>query len=117
MSTEAVLNHHGEAFAAGDLHGTMEDYTDDSVLILPDVTLRGLDSIRAAFAEFFGGLFKPGSYEFTRDRVEIVGDVAYIVWHSSNQGAEVTLGTDTFVVRDGKIAVQTFAARIEEKEA
>jgi hypothetical protein len=49
------------------------------------------------------------------DRTEVVGEIAYIVWHSVNQGADVTLGTDTFVIRDGKIAVQTFAARIEEK--
>ena len=33
------------------------------------------------------------------------GDVAYIVWRSVNEGVEVTLGTDTLVVRDGKIAV------------
>ena len=115
MSTESVLNHHGQTFAAGDLDGIMEDYTEDSVLIAPDGTLTGLDSIRGAFAGFFEGLFKPGSYEFTMDRVEIVGDVGYIVWHSVNQGAEVTLGTDTFVLRDGKIAVQTFAAKIEER--
>jgi hypothetical protein len=49
------------------------------------------------------------------DCVEVVGEVAYIVWHSVSQGAEVTLGTDTFVVKDGKIAVQTFAARVEER--
>jgi hypothetical protein len=29
--------------------------------------------------------------------------------------ADVRLGTDTFVVRDGKIAVQTFAALIETR--
>ncbi len=77
--------------------------------------MTGLDDIRAAFAGFYSGLFKPGTYEFTMDRTEVVGDVAYIVWHSVNEGAEVTLGTDTFVVRDGKIAVQTFAAKIEER--
>ena len=49
------------------------------------------------------------------DRMEIEGDVAYIAWHSANHGADVTLGTDTFVVRDGKIAVQTFAANMVEK--
>jgi hypothetical protein len=32
-----------------------------------------------------------------------------------NQGAEVTPGTDTLVLKDGKIAVQTFAARVEER--
>ena len=59
----------------------------------------------------FSGLFKPGTYDFTMDRTE----VAYIVWHSVNQGADVKLGTDTFVIRDGKIVLQTFAGRIEEK--
>ncbi len=115
MSTETVLHHHLEAFAAGDVDETMEDYTDESVLIIPDATLTGRDEIRAAFTEFYSGLFRPGTYEFTMDRIEAVRDIAYIVWHSINEGAEVTLGTDTFVIRDGKIVVQTFAARIEER--
>ena len=115
MSTQAVLDHHLASFAAGDVDATMEDYTDDSVLVLPDATLTGRGTIRAAFTDFYDGLFRPGTYEFTMDRVEVVGDVAYVLWHSANQGADVALGTDTFVIRDGKIAVQTFAALIEER--
>ncbi len=115
MSTEEVLNHHLGSFAAGDVDATMEDYTDESVLILPDATLTGRNTIRAAFTDFYDGLFKPGTYAFTLDRLEISGDVGYILWHSTNVGAEVKLGTDTFVIRDGKIAVQTFAALIEEE--
>ena len=115
MSTEAVLNHHLQAFVAGDVDETMRDYTEDSVLIGPDKTLEGLDSIRTAYSNGFSGLFKPGTYDFTMDRTEVVGEVAYIVWHSVNQDADVKLGTDTFVIRDGKIAVQVFAGRIEEK--
>jgi hypothetical protein len=68
---------------------------------------------RAAYSGFFDGLFKPGSYDFTMDRPEVVGEVAYMVWHSVTKGADVRLGTDTFVVCDGKITVQTFAARVE----
>jgi ketosteroid isomerase-like protein len=112
MSTEDVLNHHLSSFGAGDVDQTMEDFTDDSVMILPDATLRGMDSIHAAFTDFYGGLFKPGTYEFTMDQLEVAGDIAYVLWHSVNEGAEVTLGTATFLVRDGKIAVQTFAALI-----
>ena len=115
MSTEEVLNHHLASFGAGDVDETMEDFTDDSVMILPDATLRGMDSIRAAFTDFYNGLFKPGTYDFTMDRLEVSGDIAYVLWHSVNEGAEVTLGTDTFLVRDGKIAIQTFAAMIEER--
>lgn len=115
MSTQDVLNHHLEAFAAGSVDEVMKDYTEDSVLIIPDATLSGLDSIRAAFSGFFSGLFKPGTYDFTLDKSEVSADVAYIVWHSSNQGADVLLGTDTLLVREGKISVQTFAAHIQEK--
>lgn len=115
MSTEEVLHHHLQAFSSGDVDETMKDYTEASILMLPDATLKGLDSIRAAFSGFFSGLFKPKTYEFTMDRTEVVGEIAYIVWHSVNQGADVTLGTDTFWVRGGKIAVQTFAGKIEKK--
>ena len=114
--TEAVLDHHLKAFSDGDVDQIMKDYSEDSVVILPEATLKGLDAIRTAFSEFFSGLFKPGTYEFTLDRTEVIGEVAYIVWHSVNQGVDVTLGTDTFLVRDGKITIQTFAGKIEEKE-
>ena len=115
MSTQEVLNHHLEAFSAGSVDEVMKDYTEESVLIIPDATLTGLDSIRAAFSGFFEGLFKPGTYDQTLDKSEVSGDIAYIAWHSTNQGADVPLGTDTLLVRNGKISVQTFAAYIQEK--
>ncbi|WP_089725200.1 nuclear transport factor 2 family protein [Candidatus Thiosymbion oneisti] len=115
MSTETVINHHLQAFSAGDVDEIIKEYTEDSVLIVQDATLTGLDSIRAAFTGFFGGLFKPGTYEFKMDRMEISGDVAYVVWHSTNESVDVKLGTDTFLIRDGKIVVQTFAAFMQEK--
>ncbi|MEM7802395.1 MAG: nuclear transport factor 2 family protein [Chloroflexota bacterium] len=114
MSVEAVLNHHLEGFSSGDVDAVMEDYTDESVLIMPDATYKGLDSIRAVFAGLFSGLFKPGTYQFTMDRSEISQDTAYIVWHSTNEGADVKLGTDTFLIQDKKITLQTFAAFVEE---
>ncbi len=115
MSTEAVLTHHLEGFSKGDVDMVMEDYTEESVLIMPDNTFTGLASIRAVFADLFGGLFKPGTYEFTMDRTDISGDVAYIIWHSTNEGVDVKVGSDTFLIQNGKIAIQTFAAFIQEK--
>jgi ketosteroid isomerase-like protein len=114
MSAQDVLNHHLEAFASGNVEEVMKDYSEDSVLIVPEATLTGLDNISAAFAGFFAGLFKPGTYEFTVDRSDVSGDIAYVVWHSTNQGAKIPVGTDTFLVKGGKIAVQTFAAHIQE---
>jgi len=58
MPTEAVLNHHLEAFSAGDVDEAMKDYTEDSVFIMPEATLKGLDSIRAAFSDLFSGLYQ-----------------------------------------------------------
>jgi hypothetical protein len=36
----------------------------------------------------------------------VEGDLGYITWSA---GAALPLGTDTFLVRDGKIVAQTFA--------
>lgn len=115
MSTETILNHHLEGFSNGNIDAVMECYTENSVLIIQDATLKGLDSIRAAFTGFFDGLFKPGTYEFTMDRTEISGEIAYIVWHSTNEGLDVKLGTDTLLIQNEKIVVQTFAGFMQEK--
>jgi uncharacterized protein (TIGR02246 family) len=115
VDTKAVLDHHLAAFSAGDPDALLEDYTDDSVLILPDATVKGREALHATMTGLCTGLFKPGTYDFTMDVVKVEGDVAYIVWHASCASADVVMATDTFVVRDGKIATQTFAARIEPK--
>lgn len=111
MTTQEVLNHHLECFGKGDIDGITEDYTEDSLLMIPDATIRGAQNIKAAFSQFFGegGLFQPGTYEFVMDRTDVAGEIAYIVWHAKTSAGEIPVGTDTFVVRDGKIAVQTFA--------
>ena len=115
MSTQEVLDHHLQAFAAGDVDELLKDYTDTSVLMEPNGTHRGASALRAFFAPVFEGLFRPGSYDATVDRSTVEGEVAYVVWHSKNQGAEVSLGTDTFVIQGGKIHVQTFAAKVDEQ--
>jgi len=112
MTTEEVLNHHLTAFSQGNVEMVMEDFTEDSVLELPDSTVKGLEAIAGVFTHFFGGLFKPGTYEFNMDRVAVTGEVAYIVWHSKNQGAEVKMGSDTLLVQNGKIVVQTLATYV-----
>ena len=114
-TTRQVLEHHLAALAAGDLDGILSDYTDHSTLIGPDGALKGRQAIRASFEGGLASLFKPGTYEFTMDTLHVADDIAYIVWHATCASADIVLGTDTFVVRDGKIAVQTFAAKIQAK--
>lgn len=105
-TTQAVLDHHLSAFGIG-VDEIMKDFTEESVVITPAKTYRGLAEIRSFFQDFVDN-FPPAAWEsFTIDRSEVVADVAYLVW---NARPFVSLGTDTFLVRDGKIAVQTFAS-------
>lgn len=116
-TTRQVLEHHMEAFASGEVDAVLEDYTEESVLIEPRATHRGLDALRTFFSGLFDRVFAPGSYELIMDRSTVEGEVAYIVWRSEGQSADIPIGTDTFVVRKGKIAVQTFAGHIEDKSS
>jgi hypothetical protein len=85
----------------------MRDYTDRSVLVTHDATYRGLAEIQ----NFFTALFKQLPARFfdaiRLSRQEVVGEVAYILW---DKEPLITQATDTFLVRNGKIQVQTFTA-------
>lgn len=113
MDTRAVLDHHMKAFLAGDLDEVMADYTEDSAFVGAEGTTTGLAAIRAAYVKLFDGTFRPGTYTLEVDALEVAGEVGFVQWHATTQGATVPLGTDTFVIRDGKILVQTYAARID----
>jgi ketosteroid isomerase-like protein len=104
--TEAVVTNHLGAFFKASIDGVVQDYAADSVLIVRDGPLRGMQDIRGFFREFIGTLPVGFLEAFKMHRQEFVGDVGYIVWEALPW---VSLGTDTFVVRSGKIVMQTFA--------
>jgi ketosteroid isomerase-like protein len=116
QTTRQVLEHHLGSLGVGDLDGILNDYTDDSILIGSDGPLRGRQAIRGFFEGVLSSLFKPGTYEFTMDTLHVADDIAYIVWHANCASADIVFAADTFVVRNGKIAVQTFAAKIEPRK-
>ena len=110
-TTQKVLDHHLAAFGANDLDAIMEDYADEATLITPDSTFHGKEQIR----NFFEGLFPSFPSEgtaFTMDNAVVDNEVAYILWHATTPTIEVPLGTDTFIILDGKIKIQTFAGVI-----
>jgi hypothetical protein len=51
---------------------------------------------------------KPGM-SFGMLRQEVDGDTAYIVWKAETADNRFELGSDTFILQDGKIVPQTFA--------
>ncbi|MEO7337691.1 MAG: nuclear transport factor 2 family protein [Caldimonas sp.] len=103
-STQEVFAHHLEAFAQG-LEALVSDYTEQSSIVLQTGTITGLSGIRGFFDAFLKGI-RPGFWEaFKIQRQEVVADVAYLVWEAR---PFVAMATDTLLVRDGKIHVQTF---------
>ena len=103
-STQAVLEHHFQSVTAHDVDAIMEDFTDNSVVLTPDATVRGLAELRSYFTEFVKLLTPELIADFKLAKQEIHDDVAYLAW---SMGDAVPMGTDTFVITDGKIRVQT----------
>jgi ketosteroid isomerase-like protein len=113
-STDAVLDHHLEAFANQDLEETLVDYVDESIVVTNMGVSRGLDEIEALFA----GLFEEFSQEGTTIEVDdtiVEGDFAYLLWHAETPDNVYEFCTDTFYIPDGTIEFQTFAGKVEPK--
>jgi hypothetical protein len=109
--TKKVLDHHIQTFQGNDLDGVMEDYTEESILITPDRTYKGLAEIRENFVEAYKALPKNGT-TMTITKSVVIRDVAYIVWKAVTPTLEFKYATDTFIIVDGKILSQTFAGDI-----
>jgi ketosteroid isomerase-like protein len=113
-TTQAVLDHHLQCFGAGDLPGVLADYAPDAVICTPTGVLRGPDSMASLFQGFFAEFAKPGA-RFDLQLQTVEGDIGYLLWAAETADNTYESGTDTFVVRDGKILVHTFAAKATPK--
>ena len=113
-STKDVLDHHIRCFGEGDLEGILADYAPDAVLFTPDGPLKGVDAISTLFQAMLAEFGKPGT-AFSMKHRSVEGDYAYVLWTAETADNVYELGTDTLVVRDGKILAQSFAAKITPK--
>ena len=113
-STKDVLDHHLKCFGDGDLKGILSDYAPEAVLFTPDGPLRGADAMRPLFQAMIAEFGNPGA-EFSMKLQSVEGDYAYILWTAETVDNVYEVGTDTFVVRDGKIAAQSFTGKIMPK--
>jgi ketosteroid isomerase-like protein len=109
-TTQEVLDNHLKCFGAHDLEGILSDYAPGAILFTPDGPLRGHDQIRSLFTAMLAEFGKPGA-AFSMKQQFVDGDHAFILWTAETADNVYELGTDTFVVRDGKITVQSFAAK------
>jgi ketosteroid isomerase-like protein len=113
-STKDVLDHHLRSFEEGDLKGILADYAPGAVLFTRDGPLRGTDAIRPLFEAMIAEFAKPGA-AFSMKQQYVEGDYAYIFWTAETADNVYELGTDTFVVRDGKIVAQSFTGKVLPK--
>jgi len=114
VSTGEVLDRHLKSFAEHDLEGVLADYAPDAVLFVPDGPLKGPTAIKPLFENLVSEFAKPGS-SFTMQQRHVEGDHAYIVWSAETADNSYEFATDTFVVRNGRIVAQSFAAKINPK--
>ena len=109
-SKKIILNHLN-SFQHNDLNAVMGDYTNDSVLITQDGTYKGLDAIKSFFIRLIIHFPKEKS-SFDLDTLVIDDEFAYIVWHARTPSLTVPIGSDTFVIRNGKIYQQSFVGQL-----
>jgi ketosteroid isomerase-like protein len=101
--TMRVLERHGAAAEANDLDAIMADYADDAVLISPRHGVLYGAEIRRFFEQ-------PSDLTgFAVITLLIDDNVAFFTWKTD----AVPFGSDTFVLRDGKIVIQTVAMPTE----
>ena len=114
LSTSDVLDRHLKAFSEYDVDGLLADYSSDAVLFIPTGLLKGPDAIKPLFEALVSEFAKPGS-SFTMQQRYVHGDHAFILWTAETADNSYEFATDTFVVQNGRIVAQSFAAKIKLK--
>jgi hypothetical protein len=110
--SENVLLRHLHSFGNNDLEALMSDYTEQSVLITYDQTYNGRDEIKTFFKELMSHFPKEDS-NFKLEKLVVNDELGFIVWQASTPSLQVSLGTDTFLIKGGKIYQQTFAGQMK----
>src|SRR3954466_13549031 len=113
-STKDVIDHHLKAFAERDLTGVLADYAPGAIFITPNGPLRGTEAIKPLFQALITEFAKPGA-AFTMQQQFVDGNYGYILWTAETADNVYELGTDTFVVQNGKIVAQSFTGKVRTK--
>jgi len=110
ISKEIVMRHLN-SFLDNNLDILLSDYTNESVLITQAATYSGPEEIGSFFVDFNTQFPKPAT-NLILDKIEANDDMVYIVWHAKTPSLQVPIGSDTFIIKDGKIFQQTFVGQL-----
>jgi ketosteroid isomerase-like protein len=105
--TETIVRNHLQAFLEQrGITAILNDYDERARFFSEAKVYQGKQEIHGFFVDFIGSL-PAGAYDiFSLRSLRVDGNIVYITW---SIGSDVPLGTDTFVVDNGKIVSQTFA--------
>jgi hypothetical protein len=104
-ATQEVFEDHLRRRATGDLAGDLEqNYARDVVLLCKDGVLKGLDAVRAS-AEQLGTQLPNARFEYITCLTH--EEYGFLEWRATSDRARVDDGADSYVIRDGRIQVQT----------
>lgn len=112
QSTQDVWQHHIAAWDARDVDEIVSGYGEESILIINSKVFKGPEEIRSVFTRLFQ-IFDLGSNKI--DPPVLDGRTVYITWHFTPKADAEFFGTDTFVIEDGKIRIQTIASLLYER--
>ncbi len=102
-----LLDHHVNSLLNGNVAEILSDYSESSLVYTPEGPVQGLKNLENLFVGFLATVPSAVLQKLKILRQDIFDGTAYILWQA---GDEIPLGTDTYIIRDGKIAVQSFAA-------
>ena len=105
--TESVVRNHLQAFVEQKgVPAILSDYDENARLYGEASVYQGKREIGVFFTDFIASLPAGAIARFALRSLRVDGGIAYITWSA---GEDIPLGTDTFVVKGGKIVSQTFA--------
>lgn len=113
-STLEVLEHHLKYCQGADLEETLKDYCEESTLINPAGPHHGLTEIGAFFKESMATCL-PAETVYETIQQEVDGEIALVVWKADSPFCTIPFGTDTFIIRNGKIVQQTYSGILNWK--
>lgn len=100
-----VFNDHLARRLAGDVEGDIkENYSEDVVFLTGTGAFEGHEGVRKSAGElskYVGDI----PYEYNHTLVK--GDYAFLEWTAKGSDKKVLDGADSFVIKDGKIILQT----------
>lgn len=112
-STEEVLDDHLRESVSGRVDDDLaRNYAEDIVFLTSFGVFHGHGGVRQA-AELLNRQLPNARFTYRVRRT--AADVALLVWDAESDRSSVEDGVDSYVIRDGRIAVQTIHYNVKEK--